>query len=145
VRAGFPDFVPLFMLIEPAFMRVVVLLVSPEMKGTIFSCYTRSIAPPTGLILAMLGSAVGINVFLALLVLPISAHFIYSDRGEEALFDALYLSTRRGRRLRHFPELSWTADFSRRELREWIAKIDNSKLRRAVTERGDVFRHKSHS
>ena len=31
----------------------------------------------------------------------------------KALFDALYLSTRRGRRLRHFPELSWPANFSR--------------------------------
>jgi hypothetical protein len=61
----------------------------------------------------------------------------------KALFDALYLSTRRGRRLRHFPELSWPANFSRRELREWIAKIDDSKLRAAVTERWDVLRHKS--
>jgi len=61
----------------------------------------------------------------------------------KALFDALYLSTRRGQRLRHFPELSWPATFSRRELREWIAKIDDSKLRVAVTERWDVLRHKS--
>jgi predicted transcriptional regulator of viral defense system len=61
----------------------------------------------------------------------------------KALFDALYLSTRRGRRLRHFPELSWPANFSRRELREWIAKIDDSKLRVAVTEQWDVLRHKS--
>ena len=61
----------------------------------------------------------------------------------KALFDALYLSTRRGRLLRHFPELSWPANFSRRELREWIAKIDDSKLRVAVTERWDVLRQKS--
>jgi hypothetical protein len=61
----------------------------------------------------------------------------------KALFDALYLSTRRGRRLRHFPELSWPANFSRRELREWIAKIDDSKLRVAVTERWDALRHKT--
>lgn len=33
-------------------------------------------------------------------------------------------------------------DFSRRELREWIAKIDDAKLRVAVTERWDVLRHK---
>jgi hypothetical protein len=39
------------------------------------------------------------------------------------LFDALYLSTRRGRRLRHFPELSWPANFSRRELREWTLRV----------------------
>jgi hypothetical protein len=55
----------------------------------------------------------------------------------------LYFSTRRGPRLRHFPELSWPPNFSRRELREWIAKIDDSKLRVAVTERWDVLRHKS--
>jgi len=61
----------------------------------------------------------------------------------KALFDALYLSTRHGRRLRHFPELSWPANFSRRELREWIAKIDDSKLRVAVTERWDALRHKA--
>jgi hypothetical protein len=61
----------------------------------------------------------------------------------KALFDALYLSTRRGRRLRHFPELSWPANFSRRELRGWIAKIDDGKLRVAVTERWNVLRHES--
>jgi hypothetical protein len=63
----------------------------------------------------------------------------------KALFDALYLSTRRGRRLRHFPELSWPADFSRRELREWIAKIDDDNLRVAVTERWEALRRKSQS
>lgn len=63
----------------------------------------------------------------------------------KALFDALYLSTRRGRRLRHFPELTWPANFFRRELREWIAKIDDTKLRVAVTERWDVLRHRSPS
>ena len=63
----------------------------------------------------------------------------------KALFDALYLSTRRGRRLKHFPELSWPADFSRRELREWIAKIDDANLRVAVTERWEALRRKSQS
>jgi len=56
---------------------------------------------------------------------------------------ALCLSTRRGRRMRHFPELSWRANLARRELREWIAKIDDSKRRVAVTDRWDVLRHKS--
>ena len=63
----------------------------------------------------------------------------------EAIFDALYLSIRRGRRLRHFPGLSWPANFSRRELREWIAKIDDTKMRSAVTERWDALRRKSQS
>ena len=47
--------------------------------------------------------------------------------------------TRRGRQFRFFSELSWPASFSRRELREWIAKIDDPKLRVAVPERWDVF------
>ena len=63
----------------------------------------------------------------------------------EAIFDARYLSIRRGRRLRHFPGLSWPANFSRRELREWIAKIDDTKIRSAVTERWDALRRKSQS
>jgi predicted transcriptional regulator of viral defense system len=61
----------------------------------------------------------------------------------KALFDTLYLSTRRGRRLRHFPELSWPKTFSRRELRDWIARIDDARLRAAVTERWEALRSKT--
>jgi protein-S-isoprenylcysteine O-methyltransferase Ste14 len=39
----------------------------------------------TGLILAMLGSAMGINVSWALLLVPVSAYFIYSARQEESV------------------------------------------------------------
>jgi protein-S-isoprenylcysteine O-methyltransferase Ste14 len=38
----------------------------------------------TGLILAMLGSAIGVNVLWALLLVPVGAYFIYSARREEA-------------------------------------------------------------
>jgi protein-S-isoprenylcysteine O-methyltransferase Ste14 len=38
----------------------------------------------TGLLLALLGSAIGVNVFLALLLVPVGAYFVYSARREEA-------------------------------------------------------------
>ena len=60
----------------------------------------------------------------------------------KALFDALYLSARRGRRLMHFPELSFPAGFSRSELRQWIAKIDDPALRVGVADRWDALRRK---
>jgi protein-S-isoprenylcysteine O-methyltransferase Ste14 len=44
----------------------------------------------TGLILAMLGSAIGVNIFWALLLVPVSAYFIYSARREEALMLQLF-------------------------------------------------------
>jgi len=39
----------------------------------------------TGLILAMLGSAIGVNVFWAVLLVPVGAYFIYSARREETV------------------------------------------------------------
>src|SRR5205823_3394830 len=39
----------------------------------------------TGLIVAMLGSAIAVNVFWALLLAPIGAYFIYSARREETV------------------------------------------------------------
>jgi protein-S-isoprenylcysteine O-methyltransferase Ste14 len=44
----------------------------------------------TGLILAMLGSAIGVNVFWALLLVPVGAYFIYSARREEATMLQLF-------------------------------------------------------
>ena len=44
----------------------------------------------TGLMLAMLGSAIGINVFWALLLVPVGAYFIYSARREEAVMLQLF-------------------------------------------------------
>jgi protein-S-isoprenylcysteine O-methyltransferase Ste14 len=44
----------------------------------------------TGLILAMLGSAIGANVFWALLLVPVGAYFIYSARREETVMLQLF-------------------------------------------------------
>ena len=44
----------------------------------------------TGLILAMLGSAIGVNIFWALMLVPVGAYFIYSARREEALMLQLF-------------------------------------------------------
>ena len=44
----------------------------------------------TGLILAMLGSAMGVDVFWALLLVVLGAYFIYSARREEALMLQLF-------------------------------------------------------
>ncbi len=38
----------------------------------------------TGLILAMLGSAMGVNIFWVVLLIPVGAYFIYSARQEES-------------------------------------------------------------
>jgi protein-S-isoprenylcysteine O-methyltransferase Ste14 len=35
----------------------------------------------TGLILAMLGSAIGVNIFWAVMLVPVGAYFIWSTRG----------------------------------------------------------------
>jgi protein-S-isoprenylcysteine O-methyltransferase Ste14 len=39
----------------------------------------------TGLILAMLGSAIGVNIFWTLMLVPVGGYFIYSARREEIL------------------------------------------------------------
>jgi protein-S-isoprenylcysteine O-methyltransferase Ste14 len=44
----------------------------------------------TGLILAMFGSAIGVNVFWALLLVPVGVYFIYSARREEAVMLQLF-------------------------------------------------------
>jgi protein-S-isoprenylcysteine O-methyltransferase Ste14 len=44
----------------------------------------------TGLILATLGSAIGVNVFWALMLVPVGAYFIYSARREETVMLQLF-------------------------------------------------------
>ena len=44
----------------------------------------------TGLILAMLGSAIGVNVFWALMLVLVGAYFIYSARREETVMLQLF-------------------------------------------------------
>jgi predicted transcriptional regulator of viral defense system len=54
---------------------------------------------------------------------------------EKALFDAMYLSARKGRRFAALPELEVPASFSRSEVEKWIEWIDLAPLRAAVRER----------
>lgn len=51
---------------------------------------------------------------------------------EKALVDALYLSSRRGKRFRHFPELDVGTGFSFAQARKWARRIPNSRLRTYV-------------
>lgn len=44
----------------------------------------------TGLILAMLGSAIGVNIFWTLMLVPVGGYFIYSARREEILMLQLF-------------------------------------------------------
>jgi protein-S-isoprenylcysteine O-methyltransferase Ste14 len=44
----------------------------------------------SGLILAMLGSAIGVNIFWLLILVPVGAYFIYSARREETLMLQLF-------------------------------------------------------
>jgi protein-S-isoprenylcysteine O-methyltransferase Ste14 len=44
----------------------------------------------TGLILAMLGSAIGVNIFWVVMLVPVSAYFIYSARREETVMLQLF-------------------------------------------------------
>jgi protein-S-isoprenylcysteine O-methyltransferase Ste14 len=44
----------------------------------------------TGLLLAMLGSAIGVNIYWALLLIPVGAYFIFSARREETFMLQLF-------------------------------------------------------
>lgn len=54
---------------------------------------------------------------------------------EKAIFDAIYISVRKGRQFARFPELLLTADFSEEELLAWIDELDSSSIRTAVQNR----------
>lgn len=54
---------------------------------------------------------------------------------EKALFDTLYLSTRKGQRFSHLPELELPGGFSWTQIEEWIDRIDLDPLRIAIRER----------
>lgn len=61
-------------------------------------------------------------------------------RPTKALFDTLYLSTRRGLRHAHLPELDRSPDVSDDEMRGYIALVRSAPLRAAVTERWEQLR-----
>ncbi|MCX5643057.1 MAG: type IV toxin-antitoxin system AbiEi family antitoxin domain-containing protein [Candidatus Omnitrophica bacterium] len=54
---------------------------------------------------------------------------------EKALVDALYLSARRKKQFRYFPELHLTESFSAKKARGWVKKIPDVKIRTYVQKR----------
>ncbi|MBN2494560.1 MAG: type IV toxin-antitoxin system AbiEi family antitoxin domain-containing protein [Deltaproteobacteria bacterium] len=52
---------------------------------------------------------------------------------EKALIDCLYLSSRKGGRFGHFPEIEPIAGFSVRRARDWVKKIPYPKIRAHVS------------
>lgn len=61
-------------------------------------------------------------------------------RPTKALFDILYVSTRRGLRHAHLPELDRSPDVTDEEMREYIDRIRSASLRTAVTQRWERVR-----
>ena len=61
-------------------------------------------------------------------------------RPTKALFDTLYVSTRRGLRHAHLPELDRSPDVSDEEMREYIDLVRSAPLRKAVAGRWDRLR-----
>ncbi|MGH7588033.1 MAG: type IV toxin-antitoxin system AbiEi family antitoxin domain-containing protein [Gemmatimonadota bacterium] len=56
-------------------------------------------------------------------------------RPAKALFDILYLSTRRNRRFEYLPEVELAKNFSEKEMQSWINKVDHAPLRTAIENR----------
>lgn len=59
---------------------------------------------------------------------------------EKALVDSLYLSSRKGRRFGHFPELDFGAGFSFEEADEWVQRIPSSRIRKFVAKQLGALR-----
>lgn len=54
---------------------------------------------------------------------------------EKAIFDALYISVRKGRQFARFPELEVSEGFSERTVTDWIERIEARSIRTAVVRR----------
>jgi len=54
---------------------------------------------------------------------------------EKALIDALYLSARKKKQFRYFPELHFSKSFSTNRAKHWVSKIPGSKIRSCVKAR----------
>ncbi len=54
---------------------------------------------------------------------------------EKAIFDALYISVRKGRQFARLPELEFNEGFSERTLTDWIERIEARSIRTAVVRR----------
>jgi predicted transcriptional regulator of viral defense system len=59
---------------------------------------------------------------------------------EKALVDSLYLSSRKGRRFRFFPEIDLGTRFRLREARRWIRRIRDPRIRRHAADRLEALR-----
>lgn len=62
---------------------------------------------------------------------------------EKALIDSLYLSSRRGKRFRSFPELNFGAGFSFRRAARWARKIPDGKIRGYVLAKLEAIRERN--
>jgi hypothetical protein len=62
---------------------------------------------------------------------------------EKALFDALYLSTRKNRRFARLPRITVADGFAPERLEEWISKVEHVPLRRAIARRWDDVRERA--
>lgn len=54
---------------------------------------------------------------------------------EKAVFDAMYISARKGRQFARFPELVLPDDFSESTLSDWMNRLESARLRSAVRNR----------
>ncbi len=61
---------------------------------------------------------------------------------EKALVDSLYLSARRKKQFRYFPELYFPESFSFTKAKKWVKKIPNSKISFCVQKRLDTILQK---
>jgi hypothetical protein len=48
---------------------------------------------------------------------------------EKALVDCIYVSSRRGKRFAHLPEIELGRGFSRRRARDWVRRIADPRIR----------------
>jgi len=62
---------------------------------------------------------------------------------EKALFDALYLSARKGRRFAHLPDVELPADFVEDLVEAWIARVSHEPLRLAISRRWKELRQRA--
>lgn len=56
---------------------------------------------------------------------------------EKALVDSLYLSARKIKQFRHFPELHFPKSFSFKKAKKWVRRIDDSRIRVYVQKKLD--------
>lgn len=62
---------------------------------------------------------------------------------EKALVDCLYLSSRKGRRFRFFPEIDWGGGFRFGSAAAWVRRIPDARIRRYALERLEELRDRA--